>query len=127
LALKIALSGTLSPALRDDAVALLDEDGAVVAHYGLLHVTGADGAVVPSRLEVDGDAIILRIDDAAARYPLAIDPFVWAEQAKLLAGDGAADDAFGMAVSASGDTALVGAQVPKYSSSSRYCGSSYSQ
>ena len=48
----------------------------------------------------------MRVDDASARYPLTIDPFV--QQAKLTASDGAADDNFGFSVAVSGDTVVVG-------------------
>ena len=46
----------------------------------------------------------LRVDDAGAAYPLAVDP--WLQQAKLTASDAAA---FGFSVAVSGDTAVVGA------------------
>src|SRR5579884_1576984 len=56
-----------------------------------------------------GDALAVWVDDTAARYPLTIDPLV--QQAKLVASDGAAGDFFGLSValSADGNTALVGA------------------
>ena len=41
--------------------------------------------------------------------PLIVDP-TWAQQQKLVASDGAADDNFGASVSVSGDTAVIGSE-----------------
>jgi MYXO-CTERM domain-containing protein len=56
---------------------------------------------------VQGGELRLHVEDAGARYPLVVDPFV--EQAKLTASDGAAGDGFGVSVAVSGDTVVVGA------------------
>jgi uncharacterized protein (DUF2345 family) len=58
-------------------------------------------------MEVRGEELLLRVDDAGAHYPIVVDPFV--QQAKLTASDGAANDQFGFSVSISGDTVVVGA------------------
>ena len=50
----------------------------------------------------------LEIDDRAARYPLTIDPL--AQQAYLKASNTEASDDFGISVSISGDTVVVGAR-----------------
>jgi hypothetical protein len=47
------------------------------------------------------------VDDAAARYPLTIDPII--EDARLAASDGEAGDTFGFSVAVSGETVVVGA------------------
>ncbi len=89
---------------------LRDDLGRVVLHYGELRVVDADRRALPARLVVDGDRIALRIADTGARYPLAVDPLLWAaQQQKLTAGDPATSGFFGYSVSISGDTALVGA------------------
>ncbi len=44
-----------------------------------------------------------------AAYVFRFDGSGWSEEAKLVASDGAADDAFGFSVSASGDVAVIGA------------------
>ena len=59
-------------------------------------------------MEVREGGVALVIDDAGATYPVRVDPMVWTQQAELTASDGGADDWFGVAVSVSGDTALVG-------------------
>ncbi len=58
---------------------------------------------------LDGTTLLVRVDDAGARYPLTIDPLI--EQAKLTASDGAAGDRFGVSVAVSGDTVVVGAHL----------------
>jgi cysteine-rich repeat protein len=59
-------------------------------------------------MEVRGEELLLRVDDAGARYPIVVDPFV--QQAKLTASDGAIFDNFGWSVAVSGDTVVVGAK-----------------
>ncbi len=56
---------------------------------------------------MDG-AILLHVDDAGARYPIAVDPLVWSEVKKLMATDAEEDDLFGY-VAFSGDTVVIGA------------------
>ena len=108
---EVAVDGDLSArSISDDAVELLDAAGARVATYAHLIVLDAAGTRVPARMTMDGARIALVIEDASARYPLVIDPFVTAEEAMLLAPDGAADDLFGYAVAITpdGTRALVG-------------------
>ncbi|MCZ7681498.1 MAG: hypothetical protein M5U28_22965 [Sandaracinaceae bacterium] len=105
-------AGELSPrAFSDDAIDLIDASGRAVARYAHLSVVDAEGAHVPARMEERGGLIVLAIDDARARYPLVVDPLIAAEEAMLLAPDGARNDAFGVSValSADGSRALVGA------------------
>ena len=51
--------------------------------------------------------MLVRVEDAGARYPLTIDPTF--QQGKLTASDGAEFDTFGKRVAISGDTIVVGA------------------
>ena len=60
----------------------------------------------------------MRVDDAGAKYPLVIDPFI--QQAKLTASDGAGGDQFGFSVAISGDTAVVGANLDDSQRGSAY-------
>jgi DNA-directed RNA polymerase subunit RPC12/RpoP len=60
-------------------------------------------------MTVQGERLLLHVDDAGAVYPLQIDPLIGTQQAKLLASDGGAGDQFGSSVALAGDTALVGA------------------
>jgi len=76
--------------------------------YDQLQAQDAQGRTLPARMELDGGALALLVDDARAVYPLTIDPIL-TQQQKLTAADGAAVDRFGAAVVLSGDTAVIGA------------------
>ena len=112
LVVGVALSGVLVPALSADGskVELCDEVGAVRVVYRDLSAWDADGTELSARLELSGRVARLVVDDAAARYPVVIDPLIAVQEAKLLASDGATGDDFGSSVAISGDTALVGAR-----------------
>ncbi len=60
-------------------------------------------------MELDGARVLLRVDDAGARYPLVVDPVL--QTAKLTASDGAAVDSLGQAIAIGGDTVAVGAHL----------------
>jgi len=118
LALELSVSAGLVPVLllagegskqRRAMVALRKEDGEVVLHYSDLHATDAAGEPLRAWLEVVGSHIVLRVDDATARYPVHIDPIIWTDEQRITPVDGATYDAFGIAVSISGDALLVGA------------------
>lgn len=68
-------------------------------------------------LSVSGDAVLIGAprdcdngDEAGSAYVFRYDGSSWFQEAKLLADDGKAFDAFGYSVSLSGDLALVGAR-----------------
>jgi hypothetical protein len=105
LTLSIALSGNLKP--RRDAARLVLEGAGRSLSYGGLIATDARGRTLRSWLELSGRRLLVRVDDRGARYPLRVDPFI--QQAELGVSDGAADDALGLAVAASGDTLVAGA------------------
>jgi hypothetical protein len=109
LTLVLALSGTLHARVEpgDTGLTLSPPDGPAVLAYRGLTAWDATGRALPARLSVQGSELRLQVEDAGARYPLVVDPFV--EQAKLTASDGAAGDRFGIAVAISGDTVVVGA------------------
>ena len=82
-------------------------------------LTASDGATLDefgSSVSISGDTAIVgtwRDDDAGSSsgsvYVFVRNGGVWTQQAKLTASDGAASDYFGVSVSSSGDTAIVGA------------------
>ncbi len=94
---------------RGNAIRFVDDEGRAVALYTDLFVTDAKGKSIPAWLSVNAGELSIVVDDAGAVYPLAIDPVIGVEQAKLLASDGAANDKLGTVVALSGDTAIVGA------------------
>lgn len=107
LRLQIAVTGLRPVARSEDAVALVDGSGAHVATYGGLFVIDADGTTVPARMSVEGDLVVLTVDDERARYPLVIDPLVTAEEAALVAATGSALDGAGRSVSMTSDGSRV--------------------
>ena len=115
--LKIALDHSLRATLtadKDGAQSLLLRDGAndTVLHYSDLFAQDADGKNLPVKMALSesGTELTLRVDDRGARYPLHIDPLIWAQvNSEVKAGDPDSGDNFGYSISAAGDTAVVGA------------------
>ena len=94
--------------LNEDAK-LLASDAAADDHFGAAVSVSGDTIVVGAELDDDSGA------DSGSAYVFTEPVGGWAgtlnESAKLLASDAAADDHFGAAVSASGDTIVVGADL----------------
>jgi RHS repeat-associated protein len=106
---------TLALALSGDTRAALSAGGGSLTfsgprgsslRYGELLASDARGRALHSWLELRGGLVLLRVDARGARYPLRIDPFV--QQGPKIAGVGF----FGcsVALSADGNTALIGAE-----------------
>ncbi len=122
LTLAFALSGNLTATVAPGGRALtLTRDGSPALRYSGLTAWDADRRDLRTWLEIDGEELRVRVDDAGARYPLTIDPYVQAPtltaakpcDASGVCDDGAQGDWFGWAVSISGDasTVVVGAPV----------------
>jgi MYXO-CTERM domain-containing protein len=112
LRIELALGGLRATSRSEDAVELRDATGQAVATYAHLIAWDADAHPLSGHLETRSGAIVLALDDAAARYPLVIDPlFTAAEEASLTASDRAAGDRLGVSVSlsADGQRAMAGA------------------
>ncbi len=112
LTLVLALSGNVraTPAAGGQSVTLRHA-GAPVLTYGGLSATDARGRPLPSSLEVRGARLLLHVQARGARYPLRIDPFI--HQGEKLNGSSLSGP-YGyigqsVALSADGNTALVGA------------------
>jgi FG-GAP repeat protein len=108
---ELAVRGPLHAELvaQGARVELRDGAGRGAFTYSDLFARDAEGRTVATRMTVQGERLLLQVDDANAVYPLQIDPLISTQQAKLLASDGAAVDTFGASVAISGNTALVGA------------------
>src|SRR4029453_1312872 len=91
------------------SVALVHERSAALRYRGLL-AADSTGRELPARIVVREDALLLRVDDVGARYPIVIDPFV--QKAKLVIANPEGNDHFGVAVAISGDPIVVGANRP---------------
>ncbi|MCA9438133.1 MAG: FG-GAP repeat protein, partial [Candidatus Omnitrophica bacterium] len=109
LELELRIRGGLEPRVSGDArdVRFVDGDGRTVVSYSGLTVFDATGKNVPARFDLVDLHLRLSIDDAAARYPLTIDPVV--QQAYLKASNTDGGDTFGYSVAVDGDTAVIGA------------------
>ena len=95
----------IDPLIATLEARLLASDGATDSWFGYATSLAGDTAIVGA---------IYKTVSAAARqgeaYVFVRSGTTWTEQAKLLAGDGAAGDFFGASVGLSGDTAIVGAR-----------------
>ncbi|MFI5298039.1 MAG: FG-GAP repeat protein [Polyangiales bacterium] len=88
-------------------IVLRDRRGHAAFAYGHATTRDSDGRTLPTSVHARGGRIELRVEDAAATYPIVIDPIVfWNDQTVLLASDEAGDSEFGTSIAAS-DTAVV--------------------
>ena len=124
LTLSLSFSGSLDASLEaGDRSLVLSSRGRPVLGYRGLTATDAAGRDLPARLELAHGSVLLRIDDANARYPIVIDPFV--QKATLKASDGTPDDGFGLPVAISGGTIVVGAKDAAVGGVEPFAGAAY--
>ena len=109
LVLEMAVTGTLTPVQHGDTIHFQNAEGTTILTYDKLHVFDAEGVTIPAtfNLQPATNTLQILVEDAAAAYPLTIDP--WVETAILRASDARANDEFGWSVSVSGDRLVVGA------------------
>jgi hypothetical protein len=112
LTIALALSGDLTATVDrgSTGLALRNRDGQAQLRYSGLAAYDATGKELRAWLEMRGERLLLKVEDARARYPVLIDP--WVQLAELTASDGQSDDEFAWSVSISGDTVVVGASGP---------------
>ena len=110
LTIALALSGNLHAAMESNGGGLIltAEDGKHVFRYSGLSAHDATGKALPASLTLAGGKLVLRANDACARYPIVIDP--WIQLAELTASDGVDGDQLGISVSISGNTVVAGAE-----------------
>jgi hypothetical protein len=92
-------------------------DGIQYDRFGQSVAIHGDTIVIGSQAEPNGSSTIAQLEDPAptpatnqgAAYVFQRQDGVWTQQAKLIANDGAANDAFGYSVALSGDALAVGA------------------
>ena len=113
LTLDLALGGDLTGTVNaaGDGLTLTRPDGSAALSYTGLTAYDATGKSLPASLEMRTEGgrqeLMIRVNDAGAKGPITIDPFV--QEAKLTASDGAVNDNFGCSVAISGNTVVVGA------------------
>jgi hypothetical protein len=95
---------------RSEGLTLRDGHGQPVLRYTGLTAHDASGRALAAWLEVGRGELWLRVEDAGARYPVVVDPFV--EQARLAASDGASGDELGTSVDVSSDGITLVAGAP---------------
>jgi hypothetical protein len=134
LTLTLALSGDLTASVAPDARALtLTRGGTTALRYAGLRAWDADRRELRTWLEIARDELHVHVDDAGARYPLTIDPYVQAARLTTakrcdLAGvcdDGAPNDNFGFSVGISADASTVVVGVPSKYTNSVATGAAY--
>ncbi len=110
ISLDLAIGGDLAPRLVGQRLELSDGNGRVVLRYTDLYAIDAAGRALPSRMTLDGSIVSLVIDAREARYPVRVDPLIWAQIGSAIkATPPVAGDAFGSAIAIADDTAVVGA------------------
>ena len=109
LTLDLLLGGDLLAKLdgQNPTLELTDRNGKVSLRYTGLEARDANGQELQSWMELRGEHLLLRVQDAGARYPVVVDP--WVQQAELTASDGKAGDELGTTIAVSGGTVVVGA------------------
>ncbi|MBS1790757.1 MAG: putative Ig domain-containing protein [Acidobacteria bacterium] len=110
LRLALALTSELRAQAGADgqAVEFLDAAGNRVLRYDHLAASDACGRPLEARMSARGKELRLEVEDAAATYPVTVDPN-FTQQAYLKASNTGAGDEFGGSVAVSGDTVVVGA------------------
>jgi FG-GAP repeat len=110
LTVAVGFGGGLRARRSGSIVEFLTPSGRVALRYGGLSVTDRQGRALPATLSLRHGELLIGVRDAGARYPLRIDPFIQ-QGSKLTANDETRQGSFGcsVALSADGNTALIGA------------------
>jgi hypothetical protein len=106
LTIELALSRDLDATIDQGGTGLTFSNGKSRLRYVGLSAREASGKELPARLGVRGQYLLLKVDDAGAQYPIAVDPFV--QLAELTASDGISNAFLGSSVAVSGNTVIVG-------------------
>ncbi|GJM25097.1 MAG: hypothetical protein DHS20C16_15120 [Phycisphaerae bacterium] len=96
---------TRSGSVWSEQAKLTASDGATSDNFGVSVSIDGDTTVIGAVSDDDGGT------SSGSAYVFTRTAGVWTEQDKLTAGDAAAEDQFGFAVSVNGDTAVVGARL----------------
>ena len=96
-------------------MSLVGSRGDIAARYGGLTAVDATGRKLPSALSVSHGQVLMTVNDRGARYPLTIDPLLQ-QGNKLVPNDEQTNGVgsnfgFSVAISADGNTALIGANI----------------
>ncbi len=110
LTIALSLSGDLTPKPDESrtGLTLTDRAGKSALRYAGLAARDADGKDLRASLEVQGEELMIHVDDRNAHYPLTVDPLV--QLAKLTASDSGYGELFGSSIAIDGNTVVVGAE-----------------
>ncbi|MEW6210211.1 MAG: HYR domain-containing protein [Acidobacteriota bacterium] len=110
LRVEMEFGGRLTVRAKESGKGVVLIDGRGVAiNYDKLKVTDAKGRELAAVMKAQGRRVSIEVADLGAEYPVTIDPVIDTEVRKIQASDRQAFDAFGISVSISGDTVIVGA------------------
>ena len=118
LTVELALGGSLTGTVNSagDGLTLTGLDGTASLAYTGLSASDATGKTLPASLEVRDvgghQDLLIHVNDAGAKGPITIDPFV--QEAELTASDGAAGDDFGFSLAISGNTLVIASEEAAY-------------
>ncbi len=109
LTFNLDVLGTLQPEVNASRTGLMlrGGDGEVALRYAGLFAVDARGVRLDAWLETSDGVLRIAVDESGAEYPLLIDPLL--QRAYLKASNTDGGDVFGVSVSLSGDTMVVGA------------------
>ena len=104
LTIALRLSGELKASVGPDATSLTlsGSEGRTELRYTGLAARDSTGRDLHAWIELQGQRLLLQVDDAGARYPVVVDPFI--QQAVLTVDHGA----YLVAISSDGNTVAVG-------------------
>lgn len=104
------MDGGLKARASDNGALLSNADGTQHLRYHKLQVLDAAGRSLDAQLRVTAaNQVLIAFDDRQARYPVAVDPLLVNEEAKLtVTGDDSFFGSFGDSVALDADTMVVG-------------------
>ena len=109
IALTLSAQSTVAVDQNRTGMTLTGRHGDVKFRYAGLTAKDDPGKELRAWLQIRGEELLLRIDDAGARYPIVVDPFI--QLAELIATDGQVSyqPKLGTSVAISGNTVAAGA------------------
>jgi trimeric autotransporter adhesin len=107
LTLVLSLSGNLMATLGQNGTDLTLKTSShnEILRYAELASSDSTGKQLPTWMELHGDKLRIRVNDAGAVYPVVVDP--WVRAARLTVTSGSGFNFFGESVSVSGDGSLI--------------------
>jgi hypothetical protein len=118
LTVALGLSGSARAQMSASDVRFVAPNGQTVLRYGGLEAVDASGHALRSALTIRDGRLLVHVDDAGARYPITVDPLVQQGGAITASDESGGGNGSQMgqsvAVSADGNTALVGGGVDNH-------------